>query len=181
MLDWIDLGRRAFVDPFFRDTILRRMRHSPRPQRTHTEVEVLRTLHERGRATAPAGFVFHVSRCGSTLVARMLAASRRSLVLSEADPVNSLLINSSGVCRPDLLLRSLLDRVMRHFGVRPEQGQVERAARLLDYDSKSRGRTRRFQADAEEKRRAASGELVALTERWLRRPDEELERRRARS
>lgn len=40
---------------------------------------------------APQGFVFHMSRCGSTLIAQMLAAAERNIVLSEAAPLDSVL------------------------------------------------------------------------------------------
>jgi hypothetical protein len=43
-------------------------------------------------APAPAGFLFHMSRCGSTLAARMLAAVEGSLVVSELPPVNDALL-----------------------------------------------------------------------------------------
>lgn len=36
----------------------------------------------------PAGFIFHVGRCGSTLLAKVLARSRENLVFSEAAPHN---------------------------------------------------------------------------------------------
>lgn len=304
VLDWLQMGRCAFVDPFFRDTILRRMRHEPRPPRRRTDAEALRAVDESGSALAPTGFVFHVSRCGSTLLSRMLAASRRHLVLSEPDPVNELLIHSHRIRRPQLLLRRLLGalaqprrggerhcfvkfsswnlfheptiarahpstprvfvyrdplevlvsvlrsppgwlhakadpayatlllnsalsarriaamsvpeyaaavlrglytlplrhlgsdtlyinykeigagslkRTLRHFGVRPERAEVERAARLARYDAKSGRLRRRFHADSEAKRRAAPAELVALAEKWLREVYDELERRRARA
>jgi hypothetical protein len=38
----------------------------------------------------PRGFIFHMSRCGSTLVSQMLAASDRNLVVSEAAPVDTI-------------------------------------------------------------------------------------------
>jgi hypothetical protein len=38
----------------------------------------------------PDGFVFHMSRCGSTLVARMLAAVPQHIVVSEAEPLDSI-------------------------------------------------------------------------------------------
>lgn len=41
---------------------------------------------------APQGFIFHVSRCGSTLVSRSLAAVPRLRIISEAGPVNQLLL-----------------------------------------------------------------------------------------
>jgi hypothetical protein len=37
---------------------------------------------------APAGFIFHMSRCGSTLAARMLASLSRLTVISEAPPID---------------------------------------------------------------------------------------------
>jgi hypothetical protein len=40
---------------------------------------------------APDGLVFHMSRCGSTLVAQMLAASSANIVISEAPPIDAVL------------------------------------------------------------------------------------------
>jgi hypothetical protein len=74
---------------------------------------------------------------------------------------------------------NLLERVLEHFGLRPDREHVDRAARLLRYDAKSGRGERRFRPDAEAKRCSAPRELVALAEQWLRRPYEELERRRA--
>jgi hypothetical protein len=39
----------------------------------------------------PAGFIFHMSRCGSTLVANLLRALRHSRVIAEAPPLNQIL------------------------------------------------------------------------------------------
>jgi Rps23 Pro-64 3,4-dihydroxylase Tpa1-like proline 4-hydroxylase len=44
---------------------------------------------------APAGFIFHVSRCGSTLVSRSLAALPRHRVISEPGPLNQLLLDDA--------------------------------------------------------------------------------------
>ena len=52
-------------------------------------------LHDLDRAggngghIAPSGFIFHMSRCGSTLVAQMLAALPDSVVISEAAPIDA--------------------------------------------------------------------------------------------
>jgi hypothetical protein len=40
-------------------------------------------------ALEPAGLIFHMSRCGSTLAAQMLAASPANVVLSEAAPIDA--------------------------------------------------------------------------------------------
>jgi hypothetical protein len=39
----------------------------------------------------PSGFIFHTSRCGSTLIAQMLAALPRALVISEAAPIDDVI------------------------------------------------------------------------------------------
>lgn len=50
-----------------------------------------------GGGSVPDGFIFHMSRCGSTLVAQMLARLPYAAVISEAPPVDSV------VQFPDLL------------------------------------------------------------------------------
>ena len=43
------------------------------------------------QARLPDGLIFHMSRCGSTLVTRMLMAIADSLIVSEAQPLNDIL------------------------------------------------------------------------------------------
>src|SRR5206468_1319466 len=50
----------------------------------------------------PNGFIFHVSRCGSTLVSQMLAALAQNVVISEAPPIDAV-VRACHV-RPDLSL-----------------------------------------------------------------------------
>jgi hypothetical protein len=49
-----------------------------------------------GARGAPVGFVFHMSRCGSTLVANLLRALRGSRVIAEAPPLNEILAAPPG-------------------------------------------------------------------------------------
>jgi hypothetical protein len=80
-----------FNDPFFDDT-LRRARREPFRALfwRDTGIEGL-TRFARERPVEVAGIVFHVSRCGSTLVAQMLAALDGVLVMSEPPPLDDLL------------------------------------------------------------------------------------------
>jgi hypothetical protein len=68
----------GFTEPFFGDTL----RAQPREDR-----RICRTSHDRladaGEALAPSVFIFHSSRCGSTLLAQMLAALPQCVVHSE--------------------------------------------------------------------------------------------------
>jgi hypothetical protein len=66
-----------------------------------TTLNVLATLNALpGR---PCGFIFHTSRCGSTLLARMLHGSADILAFNEPQPVNALLVNytKSGYTKTD--------------------------------------------------------------------------------
>lgn len=90
LIDWCYLGRERFTDPFFSQTIDRCFR---RPFnlafRYQTPAAMLLTLSEFHAGVSPAGFIFHVSRCGSTLVAQMLASVAENIVISEAGLINS--------------------------------------------------------------------------------------------
>ncbi len=92
MLDWCYLGRRRFTEPFFNDTIESALQlpfnHVFRRQ---TFVETLLDWHRHQPGIAPTGFIFHMSRCGSTLLAQLLAALPRNIVLSEASPIDEVL------------------------------------------------------------------------------------------
>ena len=88
-VEWRYTGRRAFTEPFFWETLDAALR-SPFsllfPRRLPLD---LLAAVEPG--LEPNGFVFHVSRCGSTAVAQMLAASPLNLVVSEPPPLDALL------------------------------------------------------------------------------------------
>lgn len=88
-VDWCWLGRTRFTEAFFDNDIERAMRLPFNALFAHrTSFEALAAHCERSPGIPPAGFVFHMSRCGSTLVSRMLAAVPQYLVLSEASPVD---------------------------------------------------------------------------------------------
>ncbi len=91
-VDWGYVGEQRFTDPFFSDTIERCLR-SPANMlfRHHTPIETLAEWCEARPGLSPKGFIFHMSRCGLTLVAQMLAALSRTVVISEAGPIDSVL------------------------------------------------------------------------------------------
>lgn len=89
-IDWCHLGDLRFDDPFFVQTIGTAMRHpfnllfrqaSPLDALPAPEIFELR----------PKGFIFHMSRCGSTVAAQMLAALPCNVVLSEPRPIDQVL------------------------------------------------------------------------------------------
>ena len=92
MVDWRYTAGVQFDDPFFVQTVERCLA-DPFNLLFHHET----SIDELGRSAArhpglpPAGFIFHLSRCGSTLVSQMLAALPQHLVVSEAAPIDTVL------------------------------------------------------------------------------------------
>ncbi len=83
---WMDLEGYHCYDGFFHQSLamFEALRRSP-----ETFASGLDALDEAPvGGMAPAGFIFHTGRCGSTLLARVLARVRSHLVLSEAPPHN---------------------------------------------------------------------------------------------
>ena len=91
-IDWCYLGRRAFRESSFEQTVEACLRYPANLLFRHqTSIEVLRQLSERRPGLQPTGFIFHMSRSGAAAISRMLAALPENIVISEARPVDSVL------------------------------------------------------------------------------------------
>jgi len=91
-VDWVHLGARRFTDPFFGQTLDRCLRHPADVLFRHqTPLADLAEIAAAQAGLPPTGFIFHLSRCGSTLISQMLAAAPENTVLSEAAPIDQLL------------------------------------------------------------------------------------------
>jgi len=88
IVEWCDVGDAAFTDPFFEDTI-RRATKSGRTADTALDVLLNETAAHPG--IAPTAFIFHCSRCGSTLLSQLARAVPGTVVLSEAPAIDDVL------------------------------------------------------------------------------------------
>jgi hypothetical protein len=89
-VDWCRMDNKRFSEPFFDDTVGALMRLPFNLLIRHqTPVETLLDWATRQPGIAPTGFIFHMSRCGSTLISQMLAAAPRNIAISEAAPIDS--------------------------------------------------------------------------------------------
>lgn len=99
-VDWAYFGSASLREPFFEGSIRRALR---RPFGWLSQYRMgLRDFidhAEEAQSVAPSGFIFHMSRCGSTLTAQMLAALARTIVVSEAAPIDAVVPLGRG--RPD--------------------------------------------------------------------------------
>lgn len=92
MVDWCHTEGIVFREPFFAETVDRCLRHPFRLLFRHrTDLDALCRAVDDQPGLPPAGFVFHLSRCGSTLMAQALAAVRAHAVASEPAPLEGVL------------------------------------------------------------------------------------------
>jgi hypothetical protein len=90
LVDWCHLGDLRFTAPMFEQTIGTAMAH-PFNLLFRQSTPLQDMLEPAVFELRPAGLIFHMSRCGSTLVSRMLAALPENVVLSEPDPLDQVL------------------------------------------------------------------------------------------
>jgi hypothetical protein len=89
---WLRFGRRRLTEPFYGDSLARAGRLPF--NRLFGFQTPLAALEAWSRALDPPwepdGLIFHMSRCGSTLAAQMLAAPATHVVVSEAAPIDAI-------------------------------------------------------------------------------------------
>jgi hypothetical protein len=105
-IDWGDFGSRRFIEPFFDETVALWAAEEPSPPVVRTALDALVTL-DGAPSLDPSGLIFHISRCGSTLLARLLRQIPGCVVVSEPDIVNALLIADPAVIDDDTRVRML--------------------------------------------------------------------------
>jgi hypothetical protein len=86
---WMDMSGVSLVEPFFQQTVDRLKAENNRGE-LFTEFDVLLPLEKQLDSVPPTGFIFHSSRCGSTLLANACRAIDGSIVLSEANAIDKL-------------------------------------------------------------------------------------------
>jgi hypothetical protein len=104
MLDWAWLGSQRLTDPFYEESVAR-VSGGGRPRVSTPLTDI---LSRPCQGLEPSGLIFHMSRCGSTLVSQMLAACEANIVVSEAPPIDGVV--RSGLPQADrlALLRAMV-------------------------------------------------------------------------
>lgn len=87
---WCDIGEHQLTEAFFGTFVARLVEEAGDRRAFVTGLDVLAHDYDFLDLPPPSGFVFHMSRCGSTLLSRALARSPRHVVLSEAQPHNAI-------------------------------------------------------------------------------------------
>ena len=87
---WMEMPEVSFSEPFFQQTV-ERVKTENNRRELFTEFDVLLQLEKVLDSVPPTGFIFHSSRCGSTLLANACKAIANSIVLSEANAIDKLI------------------------------------------------------------------------------------------
>ena len=119
-IDWAWLGDRQFDLPFYEDTV-RQSGSLPLSQflRARTGLDALLAgWRAEPDPVVPAGLVFHLSRCGSTLLARMLQQWPGCYAASEPEPLDAIIQWASLAQLPDsekvTLIRAMVAAIGRN-------------------------------------------------------------------
>lgn len=91
VVTWLRFGRQRLTESFYDDSLTwARRRPFNRLLSFRTPLAELEAWACSLPALEPQGLIFHMSRCGSTLAAQMLAAPEAHVVVSEAAPLNAI-------------------------------------------------------------------------------------------
>ena len=111
---WADLSAERFAEPFFEQTVTGWACGPTARPLVRTGLEALADL-DGEPSLEPAGMIFHLSRCGSTLVSRLLGTLPGVVVLAEPGPLNAVLgrdgVDEAAVVRLVRLVVRALGRV----------------------------------------------------------------------
>jgi hypothetical protein len=93
LFDWLYTGNETYTEPFFDATIGKclQYRRTSRPNKHISTAEALIEWSECTDHIKPTAFIFHVSRCGSTLLSQALAVKKEFVSLSEVPVFDSIL------------------------------------------------------------------------------------------
>jgi hypothetical protein len=127
-VDWCWFGEKPLSQPFFGDAVEDALR-LPFNQafRRQTPLDALAQWQHQSPGLAPSAFIFHASRCGSTLISQMLAQLDDHIVVSEPPPLDRLLRSDL----PTAERRAALKGLLSAYG-QPRRGVERRLVIKLD-------------------------------------------------
>lgn len=134
---WMDLQEVTLTEPFFHQTVARIKRERNTPER-FTDLNALVQLEKLEIGGSPTGFIFHSSRCGSTVITNAFKTIANTLVISEAFAVDKLItrfLTDVGDDKTKELVYSVLLRgIVEALGQRQDENQTHY---LLKFSSHS--------------------------------------------
>lgn len=90
---WLYAGEKRFAEPFFDETILKCLSHpfNSKHFKVVSNMELLEPWSRAMEQVKLSAIIFHVSRCGSTLLTQLLSLMQQNIVLSEVPFLDEIL------------------------------------------------------------------------------------------
>jgi hypothetical protein len=95
LFEWLYLADKTFTEPFFFQTTFscQSFAENKKEFKSVSTFEGLINESENVPLIEPTAFIFHISRCGSTLLTQMLSLDEKNIVVSEAKILDAVLQN----------------------------------------------------------------------------------------
>ncbi len=121
LVKWLFIGEQRFRSPFFEESlnICRRLPENAGPIRRITSLADLESAAASLETVEPSAFIFHISRCGSTLLSQSLSLSDENIVVAEAPIFDAILrwkYNALDI--PELIRHNTLKQSLHLLGQR---------------------------------------------------------------
>jgi hypothetical protein len=89
-LSWLEMTADDLVDPMFQQTMSRVRRRAPPAREGRSDFNFLFDYAGPRPSIVPSGIIFHLSRCGSTVLSNSLRHAPNAIVLSECPLISDL-------------------------------------------------------------------------------------------
>lgn len=118
---WLYMGNLPYSDPFFDETTGKCLQfpENSKKQKTATSIDLIPDWAAHIDAVYPTAFIFHVSRCGSTLVSQALGMMSNTISLSEVPLFDEILrLPLNGHRMNESMVNELLAGAVKFYGAK---------------------------------------------------------------
>lgn len=90
---WLYISDKKFIEPFFDESIAKCLSYPQNSTsfKSTSDLDIVIEATEEIVSVPPSAFIFHVSRCGSTLLSQLLSIDEGNIVLSEVPLLDEIL------------------------------------------------------------------------------------------
>lgn len=116
---WMNMEDRFMEEPFFDETILNNRIQAKNKGRKHisqSDISSLCAWASEVKSSSVTAFIFHVSRCGSTLLSQCLGADKKYTVVAEAPLLDEVLHMDANILPQGITQEQLFKAVLVFLG-----------------------------------------------------------------
>ncbi len=114
---WMDVQQKSFAEPFFDETLSKCLSHfnNSKGFKSLSSLDGLINYSASVESVPPTAFIFHVSRCGSTLFSQLMAQEEKFISVSEVPVFDEILRSDLSMGQKDLQQKEQALKAAIHF------------------------------------------------------------------